>query len=86
VHEARCAVVSLSAPPSLSIGRRGVRLALWPDADCRVAFMFTGCFMGLAYLVASNDALKIFDYFVSSVTIFGSLTWVRGVFSTVEPR
>ena len=48
--------------------------------------MFTGCFMGLAYLVASTDALKIFDYFVSSVTIFGSLTWVRGVFSTVEPR
>ena len=79
-------MVSVSAPPSLSIGRRGVRLTLWPDADCRVAFMFTGCFMGLAYLVASNDALKIFDYFVSSVTIFGSLTWVRGVFSTVEPR
>jgi hypothetical protein len=32
--------------------------------------------MGLAYLVASNDALKIFDYFTSSVTVFGSLTWI----------
>lgn len=41
-----------------------------------VAFGFTGCFMGLAYLVASNDALKIFNYFTSSVTVFGSLTWI----------
>jgi amino acid transporter len=41
-----------------------------------VAFAFTGCFMGLAYLVASGDALKIFDYFTSSVTVFGSLTWI----------
>jgi amino acid permease len=32
--------------------------------------------MGLAYLVASGDALKIFDYFTSSVTVFGSLTWI----------
>ncbi len=42
----------------------------------RVAFMFTGSFMGLAYLVSSQDALTVFNYFVSSVTIFGSLTWV----------
>lgn len=65
-----------------------------------VAFIFTGCFMGLAYLSASEgeqrsfghllaylcqdthrhslttDALKIFNYFVSAVTIFGSLTWI----------
>ncbi|WWD18292.1 hypothetical protein CI109_102742 [Kwoniella shandongensis] len=41
-----------------------------------VAFIFTGCFMGLAYLVADNDALSIFNYFVNSVTIFGGLTWV----------
>jgi amino acid transporter len=32
--------------------------------------------MGLAFLVASNDALSIFNYFVNSVTIFGSLTWI----------
>lgn len=32
--------------------------------------------MGLAYLVASGDALAIFDYFTSSVTVFGSLTWI----------
>ncbi|WWC62328.1 uncharacterized protein I303_104924 [Kwoniella dejecticola CBS 10117] len=41
-----------------------------------VAFMFTGCFMGLAYLVSSADALKIFNYFVNTVTILGGLTWV----------
>jgi len=41
-----------------------------------VAFVFTGCFMGLAYLVASSDALTIFNYFVSSTTIFGALTWI----------
>ena len=41
-----------------------------------VAFIFTGCFMGLAYLVASADALKIFNYFVSTVTMFGALTWI----------
>ncbi|ORY35551.1 putative amino acid transporter [Naematelia encephala] len=41
-----------------------------------VAFVFTGAFMGLAYLVASDDALTIFNYFVSTVTIFGSLTWI----------
>ncbi|ODN86860.1 amino acid transporter [Cryptococcus wingfieldii CBS 7118] len=41
-----------------------------------VAFIFTGCFMGLAYLVASDDALKIFNYLVNTVTIFGGLTWV----------
>lgn len=41
-----------------------------------VAFAFTGCFMGLAYLAASNDALKVFGYFTSSVTIFGGLTWI----------
>lgn len=41
-----------------------------------VAFMFTGAFMGLAYLVASSDALSIFNYFVQSVTVFGSLTWI----------
>lgn len=39
--------------------------------NIRVAFAFTGCFMGLAYLVASDDALTIFNYFVSSVTVFG---------------
>jgi len=32
--------------------------------------------MGLAYLVASGNALAIFDYFTSSVTVFGSLTWI----------
>ena len=32
--------------------------------------------MGLAYLVASSDALVIFNYFVSAVTIFGALTWI----------
>lgn len=32
--------------------------------------------MGLAYLVASSDALVIFNYLVSTVTIFGSLTWI----------
>ncbi|ODO00384.1 hypothetical protein I350_07021 [Cryptococcus amylolentus CBS 6273] len=41
-----------------------------------VAFTFTGCFMGLAYLVASDDALTIFNYLVNTVTIFGGLTWV----------
>jgi amino acid transporter len=41
-----------------------------------VAFMATGCFMGLAFLVASADALKIFNYFVSAVTMFGALTWI----------
>ena len=41
-----------------------------------VAFIFTGCFMGLAFLVASSDALEIFNYFVSAVSIFGSLTWI----------
>ena len=41
-----------------------------------VAFAFSGCFMGLAYVVASQDALKTFDYFTASVTIFGSLTWI----------
>ncbi|KAK6908424.1 amino acid transporter [Kwoniella mangroviensis CBS 10435] len=41
-----------------------------------VAFIFTGMFMGLAYLVASADALKIFNYFVNTVTILGGLTWV----------
>jgi amino acid transporter len=41
-----------------------------------VSFMFTGMFMGLAFLVASSDALTIFNYFVSTVTIFGSLTWI----------
>jgi amino acid transporter len=40
------------------------------------AFAFTALFMGLAFLVASGDALTIFNYFVSSVTIFGSLTWI----------
>ncbi|WRT67563.1 uncharacterized protein IL334_004535 [Kwoniella shivajii] len=41
-----------------------------------VAFMFTGMFMGLAYLVADSDALVIFNYFVNTVTILGGLTWV----------
>jgi amino acid transporter len=41
-----------------------------------IAFAFTACFMGLAYLVASSDALTVFDYFTSSVTVFGSLTWI----------
>lgn len=41
-----------------------------------VAFAFTGCFMGLAYLSASADALKVFGYFTSAVTIFGGLTWI----------
>jgi hypothetical protein len=37
-----------------------------------VAFMFTGMFMGLAFLVASDDALTVFNYFTSAVTIFVS--------------
>lgn len=41
-----------------------------------VAFCFTGCFMGLAYLVSDKSALTIFNYLVSTVTIFGSLTWI----------
>lgn len=41
-----------------------------------VAFITTGMFMGLAYLCASADALQIFNYFVNSVSIFGSLTWI----------
>ncbi|WVQ72226.1 hypothetical protein IAR50_001775 [Cryptococcus sp. DSM 104548] len=41
-----------------------------------VAFIFTGCFMGLAYLVASDDALTVFNYLVNTVTICGGLTWV----------
>jgi amino acid transporter len=41
-----------------------------------MAFGFTGLFMGLAFIVASSDAKKVFDYFVSSVTIFGGLTWI----------
>ena len=41
-----------------------------------IAFAFTGCFMGLAYLSASADALKVFGYFTSAVTIFGGLTWI----------
>lgn len=41
-----------------------------------VAFIFTGCFMCLAYLVASNDGLTIFNYFTASVTICGALSWI----------
>jgi hypothetical protein len=37
-----------------------------------VAFIFTGMFMGLAFLVASDDALTVFNYFTSAVTIFVS--------------
>jgi len=52
------------------------RLIVIRTTNSRVAFMFTGSFMGLAYLVASSDALVIFNYLVSAVTIFGSLTWI----------
>lgn len=41
-----------------------------------VAFIFTASFMGLAFLVASDDAYKVFQYFTSSVTICGSLSWI----------
>lgn len=41
-----------------------------------VAFLFTGMFMGLAFLVASNDAYQVFLYFTSAVTICGSLSWI----------
>ncbi|GMK58425.1 hypothetical protein CspeluHIS016_0504570 [Cutaneotrichosporon spelunceum] len=41
-----------------------------------VAFMFTACFMGLAFLVADNNAYSVFLYFTSSVTICGSLSWI----------
>lgn len=41
-----------------------------------VSFMFTGSFMALAYLVANNNALTIFNYLVSTVSILGGLTWV----------
>ncbi|KAL1407982.1 amino acid transporter [Vanrija albida] len=47
--------------------RRGVPLT---------AFAFTGSFMGLAYLVAADSALSIFNYFVNSVTICGGLSWI----------
>ncbi|TXT04301.1 hypothetical protein VHUM_04188 [Vanrija humicola] len=40
------------------------------------AFAFTGAFMGLAYLVAADGALVIFNYFVNSVTICGGLSWI----------
>jgi amino acid transporter len=32
--------------------------------------------MGLAFLCVSTDAYTIFSYFVSTTTIFGSLTWI----------
>ncbi|WWC68267.1 uncharacterized protein I206_102190 [Kwoniella pini CBS 10737] len=41
-----------------------------------VSFIFTGSFMLLAYLVSSNDALTIFNYFVNSLTLFLGLAWV----------
>ncbi|BEJ11009.1 hypothetical protein CspHIS471_0104310 [Cutaneotrichosporon sp. HIS471] len=41
-----------------------------------VAFMFTACFMGLAFLVADNNAYAVFIYFTSSVTICGALSWI----------
>ncbi|KAL1413663.1 amino acid transporter [Vanrija albida] len=47
--------------------KRGVPLA---------AFAFTALFMGLAYLVAAQSALTVFQYFVNSVTICGGLAWV----------
>lgn len=40
------------------------------------AFAFTGAFMGLAYLVAADSALTIFNYFVNTVTLFGGLSWI----------
>jgi len=47
--------------------------------------MFTGSFMGLAYLVASKDSLAVFGYFTSCVTIFGSLIWVSSFVIKPEP-
>lgn len=41
-----------------------------------VAFIFTACFMSLAFLVASSNALDVFYYFTSSVTICGALSWI----------
>lgn len=52
------------------------------DTLHRVAFIFTSAFMGLVFLVASSDALIIFNYLVSTVTIFVSLTWVRNLSPT----
>lgn len=41
-----------------------------------VAFIFTGAFMLLAFLVADSTAYDIFVYFTKAVTICGSLTWI----------
>jgi amino acid transporter len=41
-----------------------------------VAFLFTACFMGLAFLVADQNAYSVFIYFTQSVTICGSLSWI----------
>jgi amino acid transporter len=40
------------------------------------SFIFTACFMGLAFLVASDNALTVFNYFASAVTICGALSWI----------
>ncbi|TXT15544.1 hypothetical protein VHUM_00047 [Vanrija humicola] len=47
--------------------KRGVPMA---------AFIATGMFMGLAYLVAAESALTVFNYFVNSVSVFGGLAWI----------
>lgn len=41
-----------------------------------VAFGVTGMFMGLAYICASDDALKVWSYFTAAVTICGALSWI----------
>lgn len=41
-----------------------------------VSFAFTGSFMGLAYLVSSSNALTVFNYLASTVTLFAALAWI----------
>jgi amino acid transporter len=41
-----------------------------------VSFIFTGMFMCLAFLVSSANALDVFNYFASAVTICGALSWI----------
>jgi amino acid transporter len=41
-----------------------------------VAFIFTACFMGLAYTASSTEALVVFNYMASTVTLFASLAWI----------
>lgn len=41
-----------------------------------VAFVFTGSFLSLSYLVASTNSLTVFNYLASTVTLFAALAWI----------